>query len=187
MKKETRRVIISTIVAIFAATLILITFVLPAEYDIDPLGAGEFLGILGLSGGAPGEVFHEINPYNEDSVRFVLQPYESLEYKYELAKGSSLIFNWNASGTLKYEFHGEPEDGPEGFAQSYSSGKSDHDNGTFTAPFTGIHGWFWENRSAGAVTIDLTTTGFYDSTLEFRDGFVNKRSLREQNEGQIDN
>ena len=78
---------------------------------------------------------------------------------------------------LTFDFHGEPEDGPEGFEESYSVGKANVENGTFTAPFNGIHGWFWENRGAEAVTVVLTTSGFYSATLEFRDGLIQKQNL----------
>jgi hypothetical protein len=40
---------------------------------------------------------------------------------------------------------------------------ADHFYGSFTAPTTGIHGWFWENKGNKPVDIHLTTAGFYDS------------------------
>ena len=43
-------------------------------------------------------------------------------------------------------------------------------HGSFAAPFAGIHGWYWKNRTEGKVTIKLTTTGFYSESLEFRSG-----------------
>ncbi|HWW73236.1 MAG TPA: hypothetical protein VN089_25100, partial [Duganella sp.] len=42
----------ATAVAIGAAALILAVAVLPAEYGIDPLGAGRLLGLTELNGGA---------------------------------------------------------------------------------------------------------------------------------------
>jgi hypothetical protein len=35
-------------------------------------------------------------------------------------------------------------------------------HGTFIAPSTGIHGWFWENIGTEPVTIKLVSSGFYD-------------------------
>lgn len=181
MKRESSRILISTFFAITTASVILLTLVLPAEFDIDPLGTGKALGIRGLSSSAPETLYREDTGYHEDSVEYVLQPFESVEYKYYLSKNSSLIFAWRASGTLKVDFHGEPEGGPKGIAQHYRGGKMAHANGTFTAPFSGIHGWFWENRSAVPITIRLTTAGFYSSTIEFRDGFINEQLLIENN------
>lgn len=177
LNREAGRILKATVLAITAAALILITLVLPAEFDVDPLGTGQALGILGLSGSAPRTVSQEKTNYREDSMQFVLQPFESVEYKYRLQKDSSLIFFWHASEAVTFELHGEPAGGPKGFAESFSRGKHDGENGTFTAPFSGIHGWFWENRGSDAVTIDLTTAGFYSAAIEFRDGFVNERSF----------
>ncbi|HJN52924.1 MAG: hypothetical protein QGI68_01455 [Pseudomonadales bacterium] len=177
MDKEAGRILKAAVVAIAAAALILITLILPAEFDFDPLGTGQALGILGLSGSAPKTVSQQDTNYQEDAIQFILQPYESVEYKYRLKKDSSLIFSWKASGAVTFELHGEPDGGPEGFAESFSIGKRDYGNGTFTAPFSGIHGWFWENRGTDAVTIDLTTAGFYSAALKFRDGFVDEKSL----------
>ena len=42
-------------------------------------------------------------------------------------------------------------------------------NGTFTAPSTGIEGWFWDNESGDEVTVKLVTAGFYDYILQNRD------------------
>ena len=40
------KLIKSTILAMFIATIILVTIVLPAEYGIDPTGVGKFVGLL---------------------------------------------------------------------------------------------------------------------------------------------
>ncbi len=40
-----------------------------------------------------------------------------------------------------------------------------------TAPFTGIHGWYWENAGKGDLTITLTTSGFYTAAEELRPKF----------------
>ncbi len=39
----------------------------------------------------------------------------------------------------------------------------DHSYGSFTAPSTAIHGWFWENNGKNQVDIHLMTAGFYGS------------------------
>jgi len=170
-------ILIATGIAFVVSVVMLLTLILPAEFDIDPLGTGQLLGLKGLSAKASKTVTMEEAKYHEDSVSFVLQPFESVEYKYQLRKGSSLLFSWMATNSLTFDFHGEPEGGPEGFAESYSVGRSKLENGTFTAPFSGIHGWFWENRASEAVTVVLTTTGFYSATLMFREGSVEKQVL----------
>ena len=43
----------------------------------------------------------------------------------------------------------------------------DHFYGSFTAPTTGIHGWFWVNKTQKDVMFHVTTAGFYDSAKMF--------------------
>lgn len=172
------KIVFATVAALVVAALILTILILPAEFNRDPLGVGEMLGIKGLSQTVIVEtVTREKAEYGADAVSFQLLPFEFVEYKYRLNKGSTMLYNWTASDTVSFDFHGEPVDGPEGFSESFSLGKADRENGTFTAPFSGIHGWFWENRGAHPVTVKLTTAGFYTATLEFRDGFVNEKKI----------
>ena len=77
-------------------------------------------------------------------------------------------------GKVSFEFHGEPDQKPnQDYFESYELddkvGK-DHSYGSFTAPTTGIHGWFWENKGKKEVDIHLTTAGFYDSAKMYIDG-----------------
>ena len=74
-----------------------------------------------------------------------------------------------ATRAVAYDFHSEPDGAPDGYAESFDRQSSDRAQGTYTAPFAGIHGWFWENPGAGEVTITLMTAGFYSSAIEFRD------------------
>lgn len=173
-------ILLATLGAATVAGLLLVTLILPAELNRDPLGVGEALGIKGLSEKPATEtVGMEKARFRDDTVSFKLLPFEFVEYKYRLGQNSALIYSWTATDEVTFDFHGEPAGGPEGFAESFSIGKADHENGTFTAPFTGIHGWFWENRGGEAVTVTLSTAGFYSASLEFRDGFVNERTLVE--------
>ena len=50
----------------------------------------------------------------------------------------------------------------------------DQASGTLTAPFSGIHGWYWENTTDQPVTVTLTTAGFYNLSHEFRSGAPTK-------------
>jgi hypothetical protein len=48
-----------------------------------------------------------------------------------------------------------------------------------TAPFTGIHGWYWENPGGSPITIHLASSGFYGSAVEIRsDRTRHPRTLR---------
>ena len=187
LQTNKRKVLLASSLAFILAAAILSVFILPAEFNRDPLGVGEALGISGLS--QPGAVSVEtLNKeeaaFHQDSVSFQLLPFEFVEYKYPLTKGSSMLYHWavttsrgGEASAVSFDFHGESHE-VEGYEESYSEGEGDHEGGTLIAPFEGIHGWFWANHGAEAVTVTLSTTGFYTESLEFRDGFVKKQILK---------
>ncbi len=83
-----------------------------------------------------------------------------------------MLYSWAASGPVRIEMHSEADGGAEGSAEFFDvtpSGSSSH--GTFTAPFPGIHGWYWENLSEeDAVTVTIHSSGFYTYGVEFPSG-----------------
>ena len=99
-----------------------------------------------------------------------------MEYKYRLEKGKALLYTWKATAPVNYELHAEPDGAPRGYAQSYEKRDATQEaSGTLTAPFPGIHGWYWENKTDQPVTVTLQTAGFYNLAHEFRaDGVKNK-------------
>lgn len=172
-----RQVLVATVVALLIAGAVLVTTVLPAEYGIDPLGTGRMLGLTALADVRPGVLAPQPDGFREDSVEFVLGPFESVEYKYHLAIGAAMVYSWTATAPVNYDMHSEPENAPEGYAESFDIADSAAAHGTYTAPFSGIHGWFWENRGTADVTITLTTAGFYTGATEFRDGGVYEKEI----------
>jgi hypothetical protein len=179
MRSQNRKILWATIVSAMAAAVILVTVVLPAEYGLDPLGTGEMLGVLGLSHPPPTAISNEEESFRSDTIRFDLSPFQSVEYKYRLEPGASLVFSWMSTGEVLYDFHAEPDGAERGFAESFEQGRSTGANGTYIAPFPGIHGWFWENRGSSAVVVDLVTSGFYSKATEFRDGDQSDYTPRE--------
>ena len=190
-----RRLVTATATAIVVAGIVLVTVILPAEYGIDPLGTGRALGLSALAGGTateepvPPPQGEKVMPVQEgpfalypaqfkvDSRELVLGPYEYIEYKYHLEKGAVMLFSWRASGDVKHDFHGDPEGQPSTAAQSFDARARRQADGSFVAPFTGIHGWFWENLGGETITVRVTTSGFYPSAHEFH--FDRTRVTRE--------
>ena len=105
--------------------------------------------------------------YKFDSREFVLGPYEYVEYRSHLAKDAEMLFSWTADGDVVHDFHGDPDGAPASAAQSYDKQPRRRADGSFTAPFSGIHGWFWENPGGETVTVRVTTAGFYTAAHEF--------------------
>jgi hypothetical protein len=172
-------------IALGVALVILFTAVLPAEYGIDPLKTGKLLHLTDLAKAteskpepapavgarptaAPAGIFTaQPKSYKVDSEDLSLGPGEGVEIKYHMQKGAGMVYSWKANGNVAFEFHGEPDNKPnKDYFESYELNDkvgADHSYGSFTAPSTGIHGWFWENKGKKQVDIHLTTAGFYDS------------------------
>lgn len=180
-----QRIAVAAGAALLAAGLILVMFILPAEFGVDPLGTGARFGLLELgltgqrvealdaatSGGTTGQaiVIGQERPYQEETIDFKIAPRGSMEYKYRLDKGEALLYSWKATVPLNYEFHAEPDGAPRGYAQTYEKGaQTPQASGTLTAPFAGIHGWYWENTTDQEATVSLTAAGFYNMSHEFR-------------------
>jgi hypothetical protein len=187
-RTERYRLAVAAGIALLVAGVVLVLFVLPAEFAVDPLGVGARTGLLDLgvigrqvealdaAGTAPGKtatsvIVPEERPFQHESVTFSLAPREGMEYKYRLATGQALLFSWTASAPVNFEAHAEPDGAPRGYAQTYEKGSAEtHAAGTLTATFSGIHGWFWENTTDAPQTVTLTTSGFYTLAHEFRPG-----------------
>jgi len=182
-----QRIAVALGLAILAAGLILVMFILPAEFAVDPLGTGARLGLLPL--GEVGQQVDALNktaatatgqgaivaaqekPFQQESVDFKIAPREGMEYKYRLDKGEALLYAWTATAPVNFEFHAEPDGAPAGYAQTYEKKSAQMQaSGTLTAPFPGIHGWFWENTTDKEVTVTLKSAGFYNLAHEFRNG-----------------
>lgn len=168
---------ITSTVALLAAAVITIAVVLPAEFAMDPLGSGAWLGLTGLSNPTAEVRTSAEQPHRIHDRSFRLSPYEFVEFKYQLESGTALLYAWQASGEVVFDFHGHPSAYSDEGAMSYNVGRDQSDAGTFVAPFTGVHGWYWENRGATDILIDLESAGYYDLAIEWRDTQVNEIDL----------
>lgn len=182
------RIAVAAGAALLVAGLVLVIAILPAEYGVDPLGIGAKLGLTELNATAESIERFQANAaagadsgqptivakdrqFKQDTVDFRVAGGDFIEYKYRLEKGEALLFNWKASSAVNFDFHAEPDGAPRGFAESYEKGDgASQAGGTFTAPFSGIHGWYWQNPGSQDVTVTLTTAGFYTVAHEFRPG-----------------
>ena len=180
--------------ALFVAGVILVIAVLPAEFGVDPTGIGRRLGLTAMSdigksleafeanrgaatAGGP-TVAPQEREYKQETIELKLGPRESVEYKYRLDKGEALLYSWKASGPVNVEFHAEPDGAPQGYAETYEKKNAQQAaSGTLTAPFSGIHGWYWENQTGGDVTVTLSAAGFYNMSHEFRKDAATKTKM----------
>jgi hypothetical protein len=176
----------STIIAAAGAAVILVTVILPAEYGIDPTGAGRVLGLAEM-----GEIKQELADEAErdraihgdqssnliddvlglfvgtahaqdawkDTVTFTLPPGESTEVKLDMEAGDTAEYAWTADGgRINFDLHAHGS----GQSVDYEKGRGKTSgDGSFEAPFAGEHGWFWRNRDKADVTITLQLKGTY--------------------------
>lgn len=172
--------------ALLVALLLLFTVVLPAEYGYDPLGTGKALGLTVISqapeSGAPtestapvvkGAYTAESKIFKYDSQDFLLPPNDGMEMKYHMQKGASIVYAWKADGILEFEFHGEPDEKPsKDYYESYELDKTGKDAsyGSFIAPSTGVHGWYFKNNSKKEIKFHLNVAGFVDGAKMYAGG-----------------
>ena len=164
-----RQLILGTVIALVVAGVLLATVILPAEFGVDPTGAGRLLGLSAMaeeSNDVSTQLMNEHErKYLSGRVLIEIKPGEGLEYKATLASGEPLLYSWMvAGGPVYFEFHGEPTEGewPKDYYRSYQiKEKSTGEHGSFVAPFTGRHGWYWKNLSTESATITLEATGYY--------------------------
>lgn len=173
--RPSRRAIwIGATAALLAGAAIVVMFVLPAEYGIDPTGVGKATGLIKIA--EPENIYLERGlkrkgvftpsdtppapePGAKDHWTFELAPYEGIELKYVIAQGKPVSFFWSATGPLNYDMHAHPFKGGTDLTESYSIEKRDHLGGRYVAAFTGIHGWYWQNRGTQTVRLTLDASG----------------------------
>ncbi len=175
----------ATLIALAVAVVLLFVAILPAEYGVDPLGTGKLLRLTGIAqadsnaGGRAkpaqaGIVTLQPGTYKVDTEEIGLHPGEGFEIKYHMQKGASIVFAWKADGPLQFEFHGEPDVKPKpDYFESYlldnREGRKEF-YGSFIAPSTGVHGWFWQNKTKEDVRMHLTVSGFFDAAKMYDAG-----------------
>jgi hypothetical protein len=173
--------------ALGVASLVLVGFILPAEFQIDPTGLGKATGLYKL--GAPQPKAETVSvgavtPTHEYPVAFrsdyVDIPLaaggdenraDELEYKVRMKAGDSLVYSWAVDGVpadeeFYYDFHGETPAGPGGKPApkvvEYKQATGRRSNGSLVAPIQGVHGWYLQNQSEKPVVVKLKLAGFYE-------------------------
>lgn len=176
---STKRLLRSTLLALIAAVVILVTVILPAEYALDPTGIGRHLGLMEMGeikeqlageAKADGHIAQNETPVEalppvelddewRDETRIDLSPGEGTEIKLVMEKGEVADFYWvSDGGPVNFDLHGDGK----GNSINYEKGRGVSEaEGELTAEFTGSHGWFFRNRNQTDVTVILLTRGEY--------------------------
>ncbi|MBS4010475.1 MAG: transmembrane anchor protein [Roseovarius sp.] len=185
----------STAIAASSAVAILVTVVLPAEYNIDPTGIGGVLGLseMGeikaqLAEEAEADRLLEIEAEEQSSLMndifglFVGTAYAQDaeiwrdETTFTLAPGDSAEWKLVMEEGQTVEYRMLVDGGRVNFdmhghgggnSVTYEKGRgSTGDEGEIIAAFDGEHGWFWRNRDSQPATVTVQVRGEY---TEFKD------------------
>lgn len=187
---SSRRLLTSTLIAAGVAGVVLVLFILPAEYAVDPTGIGARLGLQQMSAIAEEDdpestpivpITDSLNPpttisalealwkspsvFHADEMSLTLQPGTGAEIKARMQAGERFVFAWDTldGALVSFDMHGEATGAAEDDFTSYFKGRgAASGNGAFTAPFAGNHGWYWRNRTNEPVTVRVRTSGFYE-------------------------
>jgi hypothetical protein len=102
-----------------------------------------------------------------DHWEYELLPYESIEMKYRLAQGQPMIFAWQATAPVHFDMHSVPDAGGNDATESFVITDAPSQAAVYVAPFTGIHGWYWQNQSLENVTVSIDATGGFTGSVTF--------------------
>ena len=163
----------ATAIAAIVAIITLVTVILPAEYNIDPTGAGKALGLTAYSQATQLEAVsngaNELasstkaangNASQSQSVLLTVPAGKGIEYKLAMAQFAKVNYEWQVKeGELYVDLHGEPQGDTTGYFESYTIATVKQMKGSFTTPFAGSHGWYWKNNSKQDVQVQLFFEG----------------------------
>ncbi|MBP6112003.1 MAG: hypothetical protein KA482_06445 [Sphingobium sp.] len=175
------------------AVVALVGAVFPAEYGWDPLGVGKATGLIGLH--RPETVAPTSDPAVKQASGVQQAPWRTLsltialaaggdlarkdevEYKLAMQPGQTMVYSWHvltpvSSEEFYSDFHGHTvTPGQETTsAISYREAMGSAANGSLTAGFDGVHGWYFQNQSSHPVKMKLTVAGFFDVVPAGRPG-----------------
>ena len=183
---STSKLLWSTLLALIVAVIVLLIAVLPAEYGLDPTGLGKKIGLTALhqpekpeakvvtpdqtspTAIASQTLQKRSEKWRSNTLKLTLPANQGLEVKALIDQGERFLFQWTvSSGTLDFDMHGNVVGAAEDDYTSYWLGEGQSQAaGTFEAPFSGLHGWYWENKSEQAVTITLELEGYYKDLVQ---------------------
>ncbi|MFT5812877.1 MAG: hypothetical protein ACI9VT_000614 [Psychroserpens sp.] len=165
---STKTLIKAGVIAILVAITLLVTCILPAEYNIDPTGIGKILGLTAINEASEKSptLVVERSDQNDllrtDNVEIIIPAGKGLEYKLNMDKHAHVEYEWKTDGEpLYFDFHGEPAGDKTGYFESFSITTSNNMQGSLTTPFKGSHGWYWKNKTQQPITVSLLMKGYY--------------------------
>ncbi len=100
-----------------------------------------------------------------DKISFTLDPGQGVEIKLVMNEGAKADFSWSVEGgAVNYDLHGDGGDNEISYQKDRGV---EGQEGVLEAAFDGNHGWFWRNRGAETVTVNLSVSGDYTEVKRY--------------------
>ena len=101
--------------------------------------------------------------FRSDEMSVTLEAGKGAEIKAKMQEGGAFVFSWTSlGGPVNFDMHGEkPNDGDK-FTSYWLDNQKAEGHGRFIAPFTGVHGWYWQNKGAVPVTVTVKVSGYFE-------------------------
>lgn len=103
--------------------------------------------------------------YKTETLEAVLHPRSEMEFMTTIDEGEVLLYAWETSEPLYFDFHGHQHDGNPDVWTRFADGETAADQGSMVTPYTGEHGWYWVNTGTSPVKIKLTVSGYYNTVF----------------------
>lgn len=122
-----------------------------------------------------GLIHLEETPFTSQVIDIHIEDIGEVEYKFVMPADTTFVYAWevlNPRGDgVYYDFHGHPASKdakrfPDKFEMAYAKGEGTAQNGSFTSPFAGYHGFYFMNIEEGPITVRLTISGYWQSHQE---------------------
>lgn len=187
IRATTPQLLKATAAALAAATVLLFTAVLPAEYGFDPTGVGTALGLTALhepesppvapaseslptasasvaAAASPADsAIRQGVPFRSGEMSLTLQPNEGAEIKAQMRSRESFVFSWATDGgPVNFDMHGEKPNAGDEFSSYWKDRARTEGHGSFVAPFDGSHGWYFKNVGTAPVTVTVRLSGYFE-------------------------
>ena len=162
--QKSRSLMKATVISFVVAAITLVLFILPAEYNIDPTGVGQKLGltVFNQESTTSSPTAMASSDGEQDSVILTVPAGKGIEYKLDMNRFQKATYEWVTDGGALYvDLHGEPKGDTTGYFESYAIATAEEMKGSFTVPFDGSHGWYWKNNSDKDISIQLIFSGDY--------------------------
>ena len=111
----------------------------------------------------------EAKPPPARTITVTLQPDQETEVKLRLTESKAVVYSWGVDrGQVYVDFHGhDPSLGDQTWVRYKEQDAAKGNNGSLVAPFTGEHGWFWQNYNEFPVVITLTVSGYFEDIVDY--------------------